>query len=306
MTNYLAVIAGPTAVGKTQTAIDIARYFHTEIISADSRQIYREMKTGTAVPSEEQLAVVKHHFIGNHSVHEYYNASMFEFEVIALLDKLFEKHHLVIMAGGSGLYIDAVCKGIDDLPAVDPEIRTRLKSEFMQKGIEWLRQQVKNTDPDYYQHVDMNNPKRMLKALEVYAMTMRPYSSFLTRQKKERNFVVIYIGLNVQRDILYNNINRRVEQMVNQGLVDEARQLLPFRNLNALNTVGYKEMFDYLEGKTSLDEAIDLIKRHTRQYARRQLTWFRKNKEMQWFEPHETDAIISYINDFQKRKYLIA
>ncbi len=300
MTKYLAVIAGPTAVGKTQTAIGIAQYFNTEIISADSRQIYREMKTGTAAPSAKQLSAVRHHFIGNRSVHEYYNASMYEFEVIDLLSRLFEKHNLVVMTGGSGLYIDAVCKGIDDLPTVDHEIRTRLKSEFLQKGIDWLRQQVKNADPEYYMKADTSNPKRLLKALEIFTMTGKPYSSFLTKQKKVRNFSMIYIGLNMPRDILYNNINSRVEYMISQGLVDEARQLLPFRHLNALNTVGYQEIFDYLEGKTSLDEAIDLIKRHTRQYARRQLTWFRKNREMKWFEPHETEAIINYIIEFQK------
>jgi tRNA dimethylallyltransferase len=302
MIKYLAVIAGPTAAGKTQTAIEVARYFNTDIISADSRQIYRELKIGTAAPSAEQLAAVKHHFIGNRSVHEYYNASMFECEVIELLDQLFENHNIVVMTGGSGLYIDAVCKGIDDFPTVDPEIRVRLKSEYLQKGIEWLRQQVKTFDPDYYMQVDINNPKRLLKALEIYNMTGRSYSSFFTNQKKERNFEVIYIGLNMQRNMLYNNINNRVDHMVSQGLVDEAKKLLPLRNLNALNTVGYKEMFDYFEGKTTLNEAIDLIKRHTRQYARRQLTWFRKNKQMQWFEPHQKEDIINYIIEFQKGK----
>jgi len=183
MTKYLAVIAGPTASGKTQMAIEIARYFNTDIISADSRQIYREMKIGTAAPSAEQLAAVKHHFIGHRSVHEYYNASIFECEVIELLNNLFENHNTVVMTGGSGLYIDAVCKGIDDFPAVDPEIRARLKSEYMQNGIDWLRQEVKQSDPDYYMRVDINNPKRLLKALEIYTMTKRPYSSFLTDKR---------------------------------------------------------------------------------------------------------------------------
>jgi len=293
--HYLVTIVGPTAVGKTAVAIAMAKYFNTEIISADSRQFYREMKIGTAIPSAEQLAAVRHHFIGNRSVQEYYNASMYEYEVLALLDGLFDRYDVIIMAGGSGMYIDAVCNGIDDFPAVNALVRENLKSAFQQKGIDWLRSQLKESDPAYYSQVDLSNPKRLLKALEIITMTGRPYSSFLTRQKKERDFGIIQTGLNIERKQLYENINLRVENMIRKGLVEEAKALHPFRKLNALETVGYKEIFDHLEGKTSLKEAIDLIKRHSRQYARRQLTWFRKNKHVRWFSPDEPAAMIGYI-----------
>jgi len=293
--HYLVTIVGPTAVGKTAVAIAMAKYFNTEIISADSRQFYREMKIGTAIPSAEQLAAVRHHFIGNRSVQEYYNASMYECEVLALLDGLFDRYDVIIMAGGSGMYIDAVCNGIDDFPAVNALVRENLKSAFQQKGIDWLRSQLKESDPAYYSQVDLSNPKRLLKALEIITMTGRPYSSFLTRQKKERDFGIIQTGLNIERKQLYENINLRVENMIRKGLVEEAKALHPFRKLNALETVGYKEIFDHLEGKTSLKEAIDLIKRHSRQYARRQLTWFRKNKHVRWYSPDEPDAMIGYI-----------
>ncbi len=293
--HYLVTIVGPTAVGKTAVAIAMAKYFNTEIISADSRQFYREMKIGTAIPSAEQLAAVRHHFIGNRSVQEYYNASMYEYEVLALLDGLFDRYDVIIMAGGSGMYIDAVCNGIDDFPAVNALVRENLKSAFQQKGIDWLRSQLKESDPAYYSQVDLSNPKRLLKALEIITMTGRPYSSFLTRQKKERDFGIIQTGLNIERKQLYENINLRVENMIRKGLVEEAKALHPFRKLNALETVGYKEIFDHLEGKTSLKEAIDLIKRHSRQYARRQLTWFRKNKHVRWYSPDEPDAMIGYI-----------
>ena len=295
--HYLVTIVGPTAVGKTAVAIAMAKYFNTEIINADSRQFYREMKIGTAIPSAGQLAAVRHHFIGNRSVQEYYNASMYEYEVLALLTELFDRYDVIIMAGGSGMYIDAVCNGIDDFPAVNALVRENLKSAFQQKGIDWLKSQLKESDPAYYSQVDLNNPKRLLKALEIITMTGRPYSSFLTRQKKERNFGIIQTGLNIERKQLYENINLRVENMIRKGLVEEAKALHPFRKLNALETVGYKEIFDHLEGKTTLEEAIDLIKRHTRQYARRQLTWFRKNKNVHWFSPDEQEAMIGYITN---------
>jgi len=212
-----------------------------------------------------------------------------------LLDGLFDRYDVIIMAGGSGMYIDAVCNGIDDFPAVNALVRENLISAFQQKGIDWLRSQLKESDPAYYSQVDLSNPKRLLKALEIITMTGRPYSSFLTRQKKERDFGIIQTGLNIERKQLYENINLRVENMIRKGLVEEAKALHPFRKLNALETVGYKEIFDHLEGKTSLKEAIDLIKRHSRQYARRQLTWFRKNKHVRWFSPDEPDAMIGYI-----------
>jgi tRNA dimethylallyltransferase len=294
---YLVIIAGPTAVGKTQLAIELARHFHTEIVNADSRQIYREMKIGTAVPSERQLEAIRHHLVGSRSVQEYYNASLFEFEVIELLSHLFQQHDLVIMTGGSGMYIDAVRYGIDDLPTVNAILRENLKMKFGQQGIEWLQSQVREHDPDFYQSTDINNPKRLLKALEIITQTGRPYSSFLTRRKKERDFMTISIGINLERSRLYENINLRVERMIEEGLAEEVKKLLPYRKLNALNTVGYKEIFDCFDGKISLDEAKDLIKRHTRQYARRQLTWFRKDKNIRWFAPDEKEAIIQYISD---------
>jgi tRNA dimethylallyltransferase len=294
---YLLTLAGPTAVGKTQVAIEIAKHFNTEIINADSRQVYREMKIGTAVPTLGQLAAVPHYFIGSRSIQEYYNASMFEQDAIALLTRLFVGHDLVIMTGGSGMYMDAVCSGIDDFPAVNALIREQLRSDFQQKGMEWLRSRIKESDPEYYEQVDLNNPKRLLKALEIITMTDRPYSSFLTRNKKEREFSIIPVGLNVERTVLYRNINQRVDSMIREGLVSEVEALFPFRHFNALNTVGYKEIFDHLDGKISLEEAIDLIKRHSRQYARRQITWFRKNSDIRWFAPEERMAIIKYAEE---------
>jgi tRNA dimethylallyltransferase len=294
---YLITIVGPTAVGKTHVAVAMAKHFNTEILSADSRQFYREMKIGTAIPSAEQLAEVRHHFIGNRSVQEYYNASLFEYEALELLTRLFDSYNMIIMTGGSGMYIDAVCNGIDDFPAVNALIRENLKSAFQQNGMDWLRSQIQESDPVYYEQVDLNNPKRLLKALEIITMTGRPYSSFLTQQKKERNFKVISTGLNIERKQLYQNISRRVDRMILAGLVEEAKSLHPFRKLNALNTVGYKEIFEYIEGKTTREEAVDLIKRHTRQYARRQLTWFRKNPDIRWFKPEEQEAMIQYITE---------
>ena len=294
---YLLTLAGPTAVGKTQVAIEIAKHFNTEIINADSRQVYREMKIGTAVPTLGQLAAVPHYFIGSRSIQEYYNASMFEQDAIALLTRLFVGHDLVIMTGGSGMYMDAVCSGIDDFPAVNALIREQLRSDFQQKGMEWLRSRIKESDPEYYEQVDLNNPKRLLKALEIITMTDRPYSSFLTRNKKEREFSIIPVGLNVERTVLYRNINQRVDSMIREGLVSEVEALIPFRHFNALNTVGYKEIFDHLDGKISLEEAIDLIKRHSRQYARRQITWFRKNSDIRWFAPEERMAIIKFAEE---------
>jgi tRNA dimethylallyltransferase len=294
---YLITIVGPTAVGKTHVAVAMAKHFNTEILSADSRQFYREMKIGTAIPSAEQLAEVRHHFIGNRSVQEYYNASLFEYEALELLTRLFDSYDMIIMTGGSGMYIDAVCNGIDDFPAVNALIRENLKSAFQQNGMDWLRSQIQESDPVYYEQVDLNNPKRLLKALEIITMTGRPYSSFLTQQKKERNFKVISTGLNIERKQLYQNISRRVDRMILAGLVEEAKSLHPFRKLNALNTVGYKEIFEYIEGKTTREEAVDLIKRHTRQYARRQLTWFRKNPDIRWFKPEEQEAMIQYITE---------
>ncbi len=255
------------------------------------------MKTGTAVPSALQLAQVRHHLVGHRSIHQHYNASLFEMEAIEILDSLFAHHKVVIMAGGSGMYIEAVCHGIDDIPSVDPQIRQRLQREYLENGLAGIQSRLLSADPEYYKKADLNNPKRILKALEISEMTGRPYSSFLTGHAKERNFYPLRIGLDIPRDELHANINSRVDSMMSAGLVDEARRLYPYRELNALNTVGYKELFDYFEDKCSLDEAVQKIKDHTRQYARRQLTWFRKQKDTKWFLPDEDELILNFINE---------
>jgi tRNA dimethylallyltransferase len=294
---YLIIIAGPTSVGKTDMAIRLAKFFGTEIINADSRQVYQEIKTGTAVPSAMQLAQVRHHLVGHRSIHQPYNASLFELEAIEILDSLFAHYNVVIMAGGSGMYIEAVCHGIDDIPSVDPEIRERLQREYLENGLSGIQSRLLSADPEYYRKADLNNPKRILKALEISEMTGRPYSSFLTGHAKERNFHPLHIGLDIPREELHANINRRVDSMISEGLVDEARRLYPYRELNALNTVGYKELFDYFENRCSLDEAVQKIKDHTRQYARRQLTWFRKQKDTKWFSPNEDKQILNFVHE---------
>ncbi len=296
MDNHLITILGPTGIGKTDLTIKIARHFNAEIISSDSRQIYKEMKIGTAVPSDEQLKNVTHHFIGNKSIYDYYNASMFEIEVLDLMENLFKKNKVVCMTGGSGLYIDAVCLGIDDIPTVDEEIRTQLAKRLLDEGIASLRKELKYLDPEYYSQVDLKNPKRILKALEISIQTGKPYSAFLTREKKVRKFNIIKIGLEMKREDLYDRINKRVVIMIHNNLLEEAKSLYPYRNNNALNTVGYKELFNHLEGESSLEEAIELIKRNTRRYARRQITWFNRYKDIKWFHPDMSQEIIQYID----------
>jgi tRNA dimethylallyltransferase len=291
----LVIIAGPTGVGKTDLAIDVARQLKTEIINADSRQIYREMVIGTAMPSEVQQQQVKHHFINHKSIHENYNASMFETEVLDFLSNFFSRHDEVVMTGGSGMYIDAVCRGIDDIPTVDPEIRNRIRLEYQEIGLEGIRLKLKHMDPEYYRKVDLKNPVRIMKALEISEMTGKPYTAFLTGIPKTRTFSTVKIGLDLPRQELHERINLRVDMMMKQGLLEEVRSLYPYKQLNPLNTVGYKELFGYLDGKYSLDEAVEMIKGHTRQYARRQLTWFHRNKEMKWFHPDEKELIFSYL-----------
>lgn len=299
MNKYLVVIAGPTAVGKTDLCIRLAQHFGSEIVSADSRQIYKELKIGTAIPSQDQLKQVQHHFIGNKSIQDYYNASKYEFEVLDLLRTLFQKHKIIILTGGSGLYIDALCYGIDDLPDVDPEIRQSLMEKYANEGIESLRKMLKKLDPEHYDQVDLKNHKRLLKALEVCIQTGKPYTSFLTRNNKTRDFNIILIGLNRYREELYNRINQRTIQMIDDGLVAEVQSILSLlpncRELNALNTVGYKEIFAHLDGMINLEKAIDLIQRNTRKYARKQITWFRKYKDMKWFHPDDINQIIDHI-----------
>jgi tRNA dimethylallyltransferase len=295
MPETLLVIAGPTASGKTSLAIRLGEYFQTEIISADSRQFYREIPVGTAAPTSEQLKKLRHHFIGTLSIHEYYNASMFEEDALDRLKHLFKERDVVVMAGGSGMYIDAVCSGIDVLPAIDPEIRNQLKEQYRSGGIESLRMKLKLLDPASYDRVDLRNPNRILKALEVSMQTGKPYSSFLTSTRKPRPFRILKIGLNLPRPELYARIDRRVDEMIQNGLVEEARKLSAFRELNALNTVGYKELFQYLDGIIDLERAIELIKRNTRRFAKRQLTWFKRDEQIRWFHPASFEEIIRHI-----------
>jgi tRNA dimethylallyltransferase len=287
----LIVVAGPTAVGKTAVAIHLAKQLNTEIINADSRQVYKEMTIGTAVPSLHEQAEVRHHLLCHRSIHESYNASRYEQEVITFLDEWFKTHDDIIMVGGSGMYIDAVCRGIDDLPTIDPDVRRRIQEEFQQWGLDTMKSRLHKIDPDYYDKADLNNPKRILKALEVAEMTGKPYSSFLTGSDKIRIFEPVKIGLDLPRPELHERINQRVDWMIENQLLEEARSLFEYRHLNALNTVGYKELFAYFEGRCSLSEAIEKIKAHTRQYARRQLTWFRKDKTIQWYHPNHPDGV---------------
>ncbi len=291
----LIIIGGPTAVGKTDLAVWLAKKLDTEIISADSRQIYKEMFIGTARPTQEEMQGIPHHFIGVKSVTQYYNASMYEQEVMQVIEKLFRKYDSLIVVGGSGLYIEAIIRGIDDIPTVLPEIRNKLAQWYAREGLEKLRDLVKRLDKAYYNRADINNPMRLLKALEVSIQTARPYSSFLQGQNKKRPFNIILIGLDRPRAELYDRINRRVEKMVEQGLIKEAEKLIPYKNYTALKTVGYREIFDYLDGKLSLSQAIDLIQRNTRKYARRQLSWFRRYKDIHWFNPDEKDKIWQFI-----------
>jgi tRNA dimethylallyltransferase len=292
---HLIALVGPTAVGKTALGIELSRYFKTEIISADSRQIFRELHIGTASPSAEELNLAKHHFIKNKSVGDYYNASMFESEVLDLLENLFKQYNIVLLVGGSTLYIDALCRGIDDLPAVDLKLREQITEQYKAEGIEFLRNQLKLLDPEHYNRVDLRNPNRMMKAIEVSLMTGKPYSTFLTSPQKERDFNIVKLGINRERQELFDRINKRVDQMIADGLVEEVKSLEPYRHTNALKTVGYREIFDYLDGKISLEQAVDQIKTNTRRYAKRQITWFSREKELRWFHPDQRDEIIDYI-----------
>jgi len=302
MPKSLIILLGPTGVGKTKLSITIAEHFATEIISCDSRQIYREMNIGTAVPDSITLEKIRHHFIQSHSIHDYYNASKYEIEVLGKLDVLFKKFDVVLMTGGSMMYIDAVCKGIDDLPEVDAELRSSLIKRMDGEGIESLRAELRFLDPVYYSQVDLRNPKRILHALEICLMTGKPYSSFRTNRSKSRNFNIIKIGLNRERAELYERINLRVEEMFAEGLVEEARNLYPYRNLNSLNTVGYRELFDYFDNNISLEEAKEKIKANSRKYARKQLTWFTGDSSVNWFSPSNENEILSFL-DLKLKEY---
>jgi tRNA dimethylallyltransferase len=297
MKNFLIVILGPTGVGKSDLSVDIASHFNTEIISADSRQFYKEMKIGTAVPSADQLGRVSHHFIRSLSVKDYFSSSLFERAVMELLPSLFSKNKIVIMTGGSGLYIDAVCNGIDDIPDIDPSVREKYNAKFKKEGIESLRAELKLVDPDYYGRVDLRNHKRIIRALEIYGTTGRHFTEFLVKKKVERDFNIIKIGLARNREELYQRINERVDEMIRDGLEDEARELYEFRELNPLKSVGYREFFDFFEGRISREEAIELIKRNSRRYAKRQMTWWSRDRQIKWFAPSQVQDIIKYITE---------
>lgn len=292
---YLVVLLGPTGVGKTDMSIALAKFLKADIVSADSRQFYSELKIGTAPPSPEQLAQVRHHFVGHRSIAERYSCGMFELDALALLDQLYTQQQTALLVGGSGLYIDALCNGVDDFPAPDMALRQRLQEQLQNQGIESLRQQLQQLDPEHYQRIDLNNPQRVLKAVEVCLQTGRSYSSFLTAPRKPRPFHVIKVGLNIDRAALYARIDQRVDAMMAAGLLDEARTLYPQRGLNALRTVGYNELFLHLDGKITLEQAVALIKQNTRRYAKRQLTWWARDAHIKWFAPSQLMEVAYYL-----------
>lgn len=300
MKKTLIVITGPTAVGKTALCLEIAKHFDIPIINADSRQIYRELRIGTAQPTKEQMQEVKHYFVGTLGLDDYYSASLFEQQVLECLEQQFLTNDYALLSGGSMMYIDAVCDGIDDIPTIDDETRTLMKQRLADEGLEALVDELRRLDPEYYEIVDRQNPRRVVHALEICTMTGKTYTSFRKREKRQRPFQIIKIGLNRPREELYDRINQRVDQMMADGLLEEAKSLYPLRHLNALNTVGYKELFDHLEGRWPLEEAVERIKGNTRRYARKQLTWYKKDERMKWFHPQETEQIISYISHYER------
>jgi tRNA dimethylallyltransferase len=302
----LIVLLGPTGVGKTALSLDLAKQFQTSVISSDSRQLYKDLVIGTAAPTATELQEVKHFFVGTLDLTDYYSSSQFEEDVIRLLATLHETHDTVVMSGGSMMYIDAVCKGIDEIPTIDDKLRNDLKELFDREGLEPIRQRLKILDPVFYKQVDLQNHKRVIHALEICLMSGKPYSSLRTNTTKERPFQIVKIGLNRERDELYERINNRVDSMMEQGLLQEARSLYPQRHLNALNTVGYKELFDYMDGNCTLAEAVEKIKQNTRIYSRKQMTWFKRDKEINWFHPDEKKAIFNHICQFSGMVSLLA
>jgi len=293
--NSLVILLGPTGVGKTELSLRIAEHFGSPIISSDSRQLYKDLPIGTAAPTPEQMARVKHYMVGTLDLTDYYSASNFEEDVISLLNTLHQTTPTVVMTGGSMMYIDAVCKGIDDIPTVTPEIREAIYTQFEREGLEPILAELKEADPIHYDEVDRMNYKRVIHAVEICRMTGKPYSSFRTNIKKERPFKIIKIGLTRDRDELCDRINRRVDQMMADGLLEEARKVYPYRHLNSLNTVGYKELFNYFDGEWSLDFAVEKIRRNSRVYARKQMTWFKRDEEIEWFHPEDETDILNSI-----------
>lgn len=292
---YLILVVGPTAVGKTNLCLNLAKKFNTEIVSCDSRQFYREMNLGTAKPSPEELQQIPHHLINSLSIEDEYDVRKFETDALEILQKIFQKNSIAIMTGGSGLYADAITKGLDEIPDVDQEIRKTIISEFEEKGLEWLQTQIQEVDPEYYDQVDRQNPQRLMRALEVFRGTGLKFSSFRVKKKAVRPFQILKIGLERDREELYRRIDLRMDQMIEAGLFDEADALFGRRHLNALQTVGYSEVFGYLEGKYDKQEAIRLLKRNSRRYAKRQLTWFRRDSEIHWFHPDQEDEIMAWV-----------
>lgn len=294
---YLIVIAGPTAVGKTDFCINLGKKFNSEIISSDSRQFFKETILGTAKPSDLQLSEVPHHFINILSIHDNYDVKLFENDALNLMQRIFQKHNIIIMTGGSGLYIDAVCNGFDDMPLIDSDVRQKIIAEYELKGLIFLQEEVKRLDPEYFAVVDQNNPQRLMRALEVCRAIGKPFSSFRNKKKVDRPFEIIKIGMERERAELYHRIDFRMDLMIQQGLFEEAESLFPHKDLNALQTVGYSEIFGFLEGKYNREEAIRLLKRNSRRYAKRQLTWFKRDPEMNWFHPDQLDDVIAYISN---------
>ena len=292
----LIVVLGPTGVGKTELCLSLAEHLSIPIINADSRQIFAELPIGTAAPTAEQQQRVKHYFVGNHHIEDYYSAAQYEADVMNLLEEeIFKNHDVALLTGGSMMYIDAVCKGIDDIPTVDAETRQLMLQKYEEEGLEQLCAELRLLDPEYYRIVDLKNPKRVIHALEICYMTGRTYTSFRTQQKKQRPFRILKIGLTRDREELYDRINRRVDQMMEEGLLEEVRSVLPYRHLNSLNTVGYKELFKYLDGEWELPFAIDKIKQNSRIYSRKQMTWFKRDEEIQWFHPEQETEILAYL-----------
>ncbi|MBI9057911.1 tRNA (adenosine(37)-N6)-dimethylallyltransferase MiaA [Labilibaculum sp. DW002] len=302
MSKTLIVILGPTGVGKTDLSIRIAKHFNTVISSSDSRQVYREMSIGTAVPEKEQLEAVKHHFIHTHSIHDYFSSWECEKQTIELLTELYKEKDEVLLVGGSMMYIDAVCNGIDEIPTIDPELRQEVFTRYEKDGLESMKMQLKQLDPVFYDQVDLKNAKRVIHAVEICLMTGKPYSELRTNSKKKRDFKIVKIGLNRDRTELYSRINTRVDQMIEEGLIEEAKAIFEFRHYNSLNTVGYKELFEHFDGNISLEKAIELIKRNSRRYAKRQLSWFRRDEEIEWFHPDQEKEVLQYIEDKIKKE----
>lgn len=292
----LIVVVGPTAVGKTAVSIQLATFFKTEIISADSRQIYKELEIGTAKPSAEELAKVNHHFINTHSIEQDYDAGAYGRDALNLIHALFKKYDTLILCGGSGLYIKAVLEGFDEMPEIPEGIRDQINAEYELKGLSWLQQELKEIDPAYFEQVDTNNPHRLIRALELFRASGQKASRLRAKEKRFHEFEIVKIGLEVEREVLYSRIDARMDAMIAAGLFEEAEYFYPWRNLNALQTVGYREIFDYLEGKYDQEEAIRLLKRNTRRYAKRQLTWFKKDQQIRWVHPDQFDQIIGYID----------